>query len=63
MDEQVNAYIEFIGNMRQVNKPTMPKFDLSAYTENEYVKEVRSLEKEFENTDSVDLTIAFLKGE
>ncbi len=63
MDEQVNAYIEYIGNMRQLTKPNMPKFDLSAYTENEYVKEIRSLEKEFENTDSVDLTIAFLKGE
>ncbi len=62
MNEQADAYIHYIGTMRDFDKPKMPKFDVSAYTENEYVRAITTIENEFEYTDSFDLTIDYLKG-
>lgn len=62
MDEQVKAYIEYISNLNECIKPPMPNFDLAAYTENEYIKAVESIENDFAFTDAYDLTIDYLKG-
>ena len=63
MEEQVNAYIEFLARFGVVQKPDMPKFDVSAYTENEYVRAINSIEQDFEFADSINLTEQYLKGE
>lgn len=63
MEEQVNAYIEYLQRFGVVQKPDMPKFDASAYTENEYVRAINSIEQDFEFADSVSLTEQYLKGE
>lgn len=63
MKEQANAYINYIKNMHGVTKPAMPKFDVIAYTENEYVRAIDAIDKDFLFTDSMDLTIDYLKGE
>ena len=63
MEEQVNAYIEFLAGFGVVQKPDMPKFDVSAYTENEYVRAINSIEQDFEFADSINLTEQYLKGE
>ena len=63
MEEQVNAYIEYLAKFGEIKKPVLPKFDVLAYTENEYVKAVNSIESDFEFTDSVNLTEQYLKGD
>ena len=63
MNNQVESYIECLGKMQQVTKPKMPEFDDKAYTENEYVKAIQTIEEDFKNTDCLDLTISYLKGE
>ncbi len=63
MNNQVESYIEYLGKMQQVTKPKMPEFDDKAYTENEYVKAIQTIEEDFKNTDCLDLTISYLKGE
>ena len=63
MEEQVNAYIEFLAEFGVVKKPPMPKFDVAAYTENEYVKAISNIEQQFEFADCVELTERYLKGE
>lgn len=63
MEEQVNAYIEYLHRFGIVQKPVMPKFDVSAYTENEYVRAINTIEKDFEFDDCVSLTEQYLKGE
>lgn len=63
MNEQVCAYIEYLQQIKQVNKPKMPKFDERAYTENEYVKAINSIENDFKFVDSIAVTERYLKGE
>ena len=63
MNNQVESYIEYLGKMQQFTKPKMPEFDDKAYTENEYVKAIQTIEEDFKNTDCLDLTISYLKGE
>ena len=63
MNNQVESYIEYLDKMQQVTKPKMPEFDDKAYTENEYVKAIQTIEEDFKNTDCLDLTISYLKGE
>lgn len=63
MEEQVNAYIKYLAGFGVVQKPVMPKFDVVAYTENEYVKAITNIEQQFEFTDCVGLTEQYLKGE
>lgn len=63
MNEQVCAYIKYLQQIKQVNKPKMPKFDERAYTENEYVKAINSIENDFKFVDSIAVTERYLKGE
>lgn len=63
MNEHVCAYIEYLQQIKQVNKPKMPKFDERAYTENEYVKAINRIENDFKFVDSIAVTERYLKGE
>lgn len=63
MNEEIMAYVDFLLNFNQVQKPSMPKFNISAYTENEYLLAIYDLQKDYENVNDEHLTIRHLKGE
>ncbi len=63
MNEEAEAYIEYLGRMEEVAKPVLPKFDQRAYTENEYIRAIKEIDNDFLFVDSFDLTIQHLKGE
>lgn len=63
MIEFVNAYIEFLQNFAEVERPLMPKFDVSAYTESEYVTAINDVMREYEYIDDLGVTEHFLKGD
>lgn len=56
-------YIEQLMVERVVEKPVMPDFDVSAYTDNEYLSEISKLNLCFDKIDDFYLTLKFLKGE
>lgn len=61
--EEVEAYIEFLLSFGEVNKPKMPKFDLTAYTDNEYISAIKEVQTLFDGIDDFQLTIKHLKGD
>lgn len=63
MDELVSAYIDYILNLKEVLKPPMPQFDVSAYTDSEYTNALMGSLASFDLVDDTYLTIEFLKGE
>lgn len=63
MLEENEAYIEFLNNFTQVEKPKMPYFELSAYTDNEYLNAINVINNEFDEIDEMYLTLEYLKGE
>ena len=63
MNEFVDAYIEFLQNFTELERPIMPKFDVSAYTESEYVTAISNTMREYENIDDLGVTEHFLKGD
>ena len=63
MNDLVNAYVEFLLQMKGFEKPKMPQFDETAYTENEYVSLINFIEEEYKYIDDLQLTLDFLKGD
>ena len=63
MDEEIIAYQEYLLSFGAVNKPYMPKFDLRAYTDNEYLMVINSVMEDYSEVDDFQLTIDYLKGD
>ncbi len=63
MIEQVQAYIEFLSKFRSIERPKMPIFDVSAYTDNEYNIAIHKIDEDFQYIDDLQLTLEYLKGE
>ena len=63
MNELAEAYIEYIAKLKTIRKPQMPKFDLSAYNDNNYKRMILNLNQEFDCFDDLNVYLAFLKGE
>lgn len=63
MDKEIREYEKYLLNFGVVNKPQMPKFDLTAYTDNEYLSEIFEWQKLMDCFDDEYLTIMHLKGE
>ncbi len=63
MNEEVNAYIEYLANLHEIKRPTMPIFDILAYTDSEYSMTIKEIMRDYENIDDYYLTIQHLKGE
>ena len=63
MIDLVEAYIEFLQNFQELERPLMPKFNVSAYTESEYVGAVEDVMREYEFIDDLSVTEHFLKGD
>ena len=51
MFEFIDAYIEFLHGFKELNRPEMPKFDVFAYTESEYVTAINDVMREYEYID------------
>ena len=62
MNEEIEEYAKYLLNFGCVNKPLMPKFNVSAYTESEYLSVVFEWQKLF-NFDEENITVKYLKGE
>ena len=62
MNKEIEEYVKYLLNFGMVEKPIMPKFDVGAYTESEYLSVVFEWQKLF-NFDDENLTIKHLKGE
>ena len=62
MFEEISEYEKYLLNFGVVEKPELPEFDVSAYTNNEYLSEIFRLMGEFENIDDEYLTVKHLKG-
>lgn len=63
MLEETVAYIEYLETFKEVNKPQMPNFSISAYTDNEYINAINQLNMEYELIDDFQLTLKHLKEE
>ncbi len=56
------AYEMYLDSFGVVKKPAMPKFDLSAYTDNEYISAINELLKDYDGLDDEYLILKHLKG-
>ena len=63
MWEEIKEYEKYLLNFGVVNKPIMPKFDVSAYTDNEYTSEIFNILKDFDLIDDEYLTVDRFKGD
>ena len=63
MSEEIEEYEKYLASFGMVEKPQMPKFDISAYTDNEYLSAVYNLLKDYDQLEDEAITIAYLKGE
>lgn len=63
MNEEILAYFEYLQKFKELEKPPMPKFDLLAYNDNEYMLAMKELEKEFDSIDDLQPTLKHLQGE
>ena len=63
MFEEIEAYEKYLLNFGIVEKPVMPKFDVLAYTENEYRLTIFPLLTEYDKFDDLYLTVERFKGD
>ncbi len=63
MDELIREYINYIAHLEEIKRPEMPNFNLSAYTESEYVDTIKELMDAYDLVDDFELTVQFIKGE
>ena len=63
MIREIEEYVKYLLDFGMVKRPKMPKFDVNAYTENEYISAVFDCQKVFDLIDDEHLTIKHLKGE
>ena len=63
MNELAIAYIEYLANLKGLKLPKMPKFNTSAYTDNEYLNAIDALMRDYDKVDDVRVTENFIKGD
>ena len=63
MSDEVREYIEYIAKLKEIQKPKMPTFSISAYTDSEYTQAIDAVMKDYENIDDFYLTLQHLKGD
>lgn len=62
MFELINAYVEYLSNLKEIARPKMPNFAIQTYTDSEYKNAIAQIEKDFLGVDDFESTIKFLKG-
>ncbi len=63
MTREMEEYQKYLLNFGVVEKPKMPKFNCSAYTDIEYLSEIFALQNDFDKFDDEYLALKHLKGE
>jgi len=63
MWEETLAYFDYLFSFNEVQKPKMPKFNVDAYNDNEYIYAIHELQNDYEFIDDFQLTLNYLKGE
>ena len=63
MLQEILEYEHYLLNFNMVEKPKMPKFEVSAYTDSEYKNAIFQVVADYENIDDEYLTIDYLKGD
>lgn len=64
MNDLVSAYIEYLSGLKQIKKPKMPTFDVSAYNDIEYKKATQEIVEDFAKLEEDELEyVKFLKGD
>lgn len=63
MNNLVQAYIDFLIEFKPVEKPIMPKFNVSEYTDSEYQIAIEELMSDYQFVDDLDCSLRFLKGD
>ena len=63
MDEEIKAYEKYLLSFGMLKKPLMPKFDVIAYTDNEYTSVVFDLLNDFDLINDEYLTVERFKGD
>ena len=51
MKQEILGYIEYLNSFKELKRPQMPNFDLSAYTDIEYHKAISEINEDFDNVD------------
>ena len=62
MNDEIREYIAYLSKSLTFVKPSMPKFDIYAYTDNEYLNAIRSIMRDFDLVND-DLVARYLEGE
>ena len=63
MWKEIIEYEQYLLNFRVLNKPTMPKFDVLAYTDIEYTSAILELLLDFDKFDDEYLMVERFKGD
>ena len=63
MKEEIEEYEKYLLNFGLVERPIMPKFDVLAYTDNEYISAISSIMADLDLLDDEYLLIQHLKGD
>ncbi len=63
MNELAMAYIEYIAKLKTVKKPKMPKFDVLAYNDSDYILAIENIMKDYQSVDDFAVYEFFLKGD
>ena len=62
MEQEIFAYMEYLSSFTELTRPSMPNFNLFAYSDSEYTNAINSVMKDYESIDDIDVTIERLKG-
>ena len=63
MFKEIEAFETYLTSFRSIKKPQMPNFNISAYTDNEYVCAIEEIMFGSDLLDDEYLTIRYLKGD
>ncbi len=62
MNKLISEYVKYLFSLKEIARPQMPKFNLNAYTDNEYKIAIAQVELDFNGVDDFETTINFLKN-
>ncbi len=63
MNEEIEEYIAYLSKFECRMKPKMPNFDLSAYTDNEYLSVINRINLEYDWLMDEEVYFEYLRGE
>ena len=62
MQQEIYEYLKYLSSFKELTRPTMPNFNLSAYSDSEYASAINAVMNDFENVNDISITLERLKG-